>query len=74
MTEELTKQEKMRLYQKKWRQENAEKRSEYGIKYYANNKDKFVAYQIANKEHIQERCKAYYQKKKLEKLNLKINE
>ncbi len=74
MEEELTKQEKMRIYQKQWREENADKRHDYGVKYYAENKDKFIAYQIANKEHIQKRCKEYYQNKKQEKLNLKIKE
>ena len=70
MEEELTKQEKIRLYQKQWREDNWEKRSDYGIKYYANNKDKFVAYQLANKDHIKERCKQYYIRKKAEKLKI----
>jgi len=74
MEAELTKKEKMRIYQQKWREDNADRRHDYGVKYYNENKDKFVAYQLAHKDEIRQRCKENYQKKKQEKLNLKIKE
>lgn len=72
MEEELTKQEKMKLYQKKWREDNYKRRHDYAVNYYAENKDKYKEYYSINVEHIKARNKAYYQKKKQDKLDLKI--
>ena len=68
MTDELTKEAKIKAYQAKWREDNAEKKQEYGIKYYAENKDKFREYHLVNKDRIKEYAKQYYIKRKAEQL------
>ena len=72
MEEELTKLKQKKEYQKKWRQDNFVKRSIYGQEYYANNKEKYVDYYFKNLDHIKERSKQYYIRRKAEKLEEKI--
>ena len=67
MENELTKEEKLRLYRAKWRADNVERRKEYAVKYYNENKEKYQLYNLANKDRIKEYAKQYYLNKKLNK-------